>query len=102
MGRSVNYFANLGAECYFHKIGCNESNFPKIRRCQCNLSFFLKKKKKKISVFGHLVMWIRALKNIYSKISLFIFVGQYKFFSLPSFWKVNSSTRGLCIHLRLV
>jgi hypothetical protein len=32
----------------------------------------------------------------------FIFVGQYKFFSLPSFWKVNTSTRGLCIHLRLV
>ena len=29
MGRSVNYFANLRAECHFSKIGCNESNFYK-------------------------------------------------------------------------
>jgi hypothetical protein len=37
-GRSVNYFANLGAECHFPKIECNESNFSK------------KKKKKSVSV----------------------------------------------------
>jgi hypothetical protein len=43
MGWSVNYFANLGAECHFSKIGCNRSNFPKRMGCQCNLpNIFLK------------------------------------------------------------
>ena len=37
MGQSVNYFANLGAECHFSKLGCSESNFPKKKGCQCNL-----------------------------------------------------------------
>ena len=39
--RSVNYFANLGAECHFLKLGCSESSFPKIRGCQCNLPISL-------------------------------------------------------------
>ena len=34
---SVNYFVNLGAECYFSKIGCTEFSFPKKRKCKCNL-----------------------------------------------------------------
>ena len=29
--RSVNYFANLGVECDFSKLGYNESSFLKIR-----------------------------------------------------------------------
>ena len=29
MGWSVNYFANLGTECYFPKIGCSKSSFFK-------------------------------------------------------------------------
>jgi phosphoribosylaminoimidazole carboxylase (NCAIR synthetase) len=44
-GRSVNYFANLRTECHFSKIGCNESNFSKRIRCQCNLPIQKKKKK---------------------------------------------------------
>ena len=28
---SVNYFANLEAECHFPKLGCSESSFPKKR-----------------------------------------------------------------------
>jgi hypothetical protein len=31
MRLSVNYFANLRAECHFSKLGCNESSFPKKR-----------------------------------------------------------------------
>ena len=34
---NVNYFTNLGAECYFSKLGCSKSSFPKRRGCQCNL-----------------------------------------------------------------
>jgi hypothetical protein len=33
----VNYFANLGAKCYFPKLGCSESSFPRKMGCQCNL-----------------------------------------------------------------
>ena len=38
MGRSVNYFENLGVECHFPKIGYSEYSFPKKRSCQCSLS----------------------------------------------------------------
>ena len=38
MRLSVNYFANLEAECYFPKIECNEFSFTKRKECQCNLS----------------------------------------------------------------
>ncbi len=34
---SVNYFANLGAECYFPKLKCSESSFSKRMEYQCNL-----------------------------------------------------------------
>ena len=37
MGWSVNYFANLGVECHFSKIGCRESSFPKRMGCPYNL-----------------------------------------------------------------
>jgi hypothetical protein len=37
MGQSINYFANLGVECHFPKIGCNEFSFFKKIDCQCNL-----------------------------------------------------------------
>ena len=47
-GWSVNYFVNLGAECHFPKLGCNESSFPKRREYQCNLKKKKKKKKKKV------------------------------------------------------
>ena len=40
MGRSVNYFVNLGADCHFSKLGYSESSFPNIRGFQCNLLFF--------------------------------------------------------------
>jgi hypothetical protein len=39
MGLSVNYFANLGAECHFPKLGYNESNFSKRRGYQYNLPY---------------------------------------------------------------
>ena len=45
---SVNYFANLGVECHFFKLGCNESNFLKRRGHQCNLP---KKKKSTVLIF---------------------------------------------------
>ena len=32
-GVSVNYFANLGPEFHFSKIGCSECNFPKRSGC---------------------------------------------------------------------
>ena len=41
MGRVLIIFANLGAECHFSKIGCNEFSFPKIRGYQCNLPLLL-------------------------------------------------------------
>ena len=37
-GQSVNYFANLGAECHFPKLGYSEFSFPKRMGCQYNLS----------------------------------------------------------------
>ena len=40
-GLNVNYFANLGAECHFSKLGYSKSNFPKRIECQCNLPFNL-------------------------------------------------------------
>jgi hypothetical protein len=50
MGRSVNYFVNLGAKCHYSKIGCNESSFPKKRWCyHVNVIYpkvYLKLKKK--------------------------------------------------------
>jgi hypothetical protein len=42
MELSVNYFANLGAECHFLKLGCSESSFIKRKGCQCNLPFYFK------------------------------------------------------------
>ena len=42
MGQSVNYFANLGAECHFPKLGYSEPNFLKKKGYQCNLSNFKK------------------------------------------------------------
>ena len=39
MGWSVNYFANLGAECHFPKIGCSEFSFSKKMGCQCILPY---------------------------------------------------------------
>ena len=38
-GVECNYFANLGVEFHFLKIGCSESSFPKRKRCQCNLPY---------------------------------------------------------------
>ena len=38
--QSVNYFANLGVECYFPKLKCNKSSFSKKIECECNLLFF--------------------------------------------------------------
>ena len=37
MRLSVNYFANLEAECYFPKIRFSESSFPKRIGYQCIL-----------------------------------------------------------------
>ena len=37
MGLIVNYFANLGAECHFSKLGYNESSFPEKMGCQFHL-----------------------------------------------------------------
>jgi hypothetical protein len=37
MGLSVNYFASLGSEYHFPKIGCSKSSFPKRNGFQCNL-----------------------------------------------------------------
>jgi hypothetical protein len=48
-GLSVNYFANLEAECHFPKLGCNESNFPNKKGHQCNLSFIFSTKKRQIT-----------------------------------------------------
>ena len=39
MGLNVNYFANLGAEYHFSKLGFSKFNFPKRRGCQCNLPY---------------------------------------------------------------
>ena len=33
-------FSKNGAECQFLKLRCAESSFSKIKRYQCNLSFF--------------------------------------------------------------
>ncbi len=35
--RNVNYFTNLGTECYFSKLGYSEFNFPKKKECEYNL-----------------------------------------------------------------
>ncbi len=41
MGLSVNYFTNLGAECYFSKLKYNESSFLKRNGCQYNLPYLI-------------------------------------------------------------
>ena len=37
MELSVNYFANLGAECHFLKIECSELSFPKKKKKSVNV-----------------------------------------------------------------
>ena len=41
MGLSVNYFANLEAECHFPKLGCSAFSFSKRKEYYCNLSIYL-------------------------------------------------------------